>query len=74
MYEFWYDYVKTKVCRKIKIMLNGYRQLYSLHKNVIYMKMIFIKTLQKMLRQDLILQTMNKIDHYLKEKRKSFLV
>ena len=74
MYEFWYDYVKTKVCRKIKIMLYGYRQLYSLHKNVIYMKMIFIKTLQKMLRQDLILQTMNKIDHYLKEKRKSFLV
>ena len=55
-------------------MLYGYRQLYSLHKNVIYMKMIFIKTLQKMLKQDFILQTMNKIDHYLKEKRKSFLV
>ena len=32
--------------------------------------MIFIKTLKKMLKQDLILQTMNNIDHYLKEKTK----
>ena len=29
---------------------------------------IFIKTLQKMLNLDLILQIMNQIDHYLKEK------
>ena len=28
MYEFWNDYVKQKV------MLHGYRQLYSLHKNI----------------------------------------
>ena len=40
-------------------MLYGYRQFHSLHKNVVYMKMIFIKTLQKILKQDLILQTMN---------------
>ena len=46
------------------------QKLYSLHKNVIFIKMIFIKTLKKMLKQDLILQTMNNIDHYLKEKTK----
>ena len=35
--------------------------------------MIFIKTLQKMLKQDLILQTMNLIDHCIKEKRKKVI-
>ena len=33
MYEFWYDYMKTKIWRKFKIMLHGYRQLYTIHKN-----------------------------------------
>ena len=32
--------------------------------------MIFIKTLQKMLKLGLILQVMNKIDHYKREKEK----
>ena len=32
--------------------------------------MIFIKTLQKMLRVDIIVQIMNQIDHCLKEKNK----
>ena len=50
---------KTKVCRKIQIMLYGYRQFYSLHKNVVYIKMLFIKTLQNKWKEDLILQTMN---------------
>ena len=30
--------------------------------------MIFVKTVHKMLRQDLIIEIMNLIDHYLKEK------
>ena len=33
MYEFWYDYMKTKIWRKFKIMLHEYRQLYTIHKN-----------------------------------------
>ena len=33
IYEFWYNYVKTKYGEKKGIMLHGYRQLYSLYKN-----------------------------------------
>ena len=33
MHKFWYDYVKLEYGKNIQIMLNGYRQLYSLHKN-----------------------------------------
>ena len=33
MYEFWYDYIKPKHGKKSQIMLHGYRQPYSLHKN-----------------------------------------
>ena len=33
MYEFWYDYIKPKHGKKSQIMLHGYRQTYSLHKN-----------------------------------------
>ena len=33
MYEFWCDYLKPKYGEKSKIMLHGYRQLYSLHKS-----------------------------------------
>ena len=43
MYEFLYD--KTKIWRKSKIMLHGYRQLYSLHKNK-----AFTQTLHKVLK------------------------
>ena len=51
-------------------MLSGYRQFYNLHKNVAYVKIVFIKTLQNNWKEDLILQTMNQIDHYPKEKNK----
>ena len=54
-------------------MLYGYRQFYSLHKNVVYIKMLFIKTLQNKWKEDLILQTMNQIDHYPKEKSKKVI-
>ena len=33
LYKFWYDYVKQKPGKKSKIMLHGYRQLHTLHKN-----------------------------------------
>ena len=46
-------------------MLYGYRQFYSLHRNVVYIKMIFIRTLQSIWKQDLILQTMNQRDRSL---------
>ena len=32
MYEFWYDYVKTKYGEKSKL-LYGYRQFHYIHKN-----------------------------------------
>ena len=47
MYEFWYDYVKLKYDGKQNFV-------------IIYVKTgIFIETLQKMLKQDLIFQIMN---------------
>ena len=50
MYEFWYDNVKSKYLEK----QNCVTWLYEYIK-----QMIFIKTLQKMLKLDLILQIMN---------------
>ena len=50
MYEFWYDNVKSKYLEK----QNCVTWLYEYIK-----QMIFIKTLQKMLTLDLILQIMN---------------
>ena len=50
MYEFWYDNVKSKYLEK----QNCVTWLYEYIKH-----MIFIKTLQKMLKLDLILQIMN---------------
>ena len=64
MYEFWYDHVKSKYDEKAKFLLYGYKQFHY-----IYKKMIFVKTVHKMLRQDLITEIMNLIDHYLKEKK-----
>ena len=58
MYEFWYDNVKSKYLEK----QNCVTWLYEYIK-----QMIFIKTLQKMLKLDLILQIMNYIDYYLNE-------
>ena len=37
MYEFWYDYVKPKCGGNAKICFYGYRQLYSLHENRLYL-------------------------------------
>ena len=31
MHEFWYKYMKPKHGEKNKVMLHGYRKLYSLH-------------------------------------------
>ena len=64
MYDFWFHYVQSKYGEKVKGVLYGYRQFHCMHKN-----MIFIKTLQKMLKQCLILQVMNQIDHWLKNKK-----
>ena len=50
MYEFWYDNVKSKYLEK----QNCVTWLYEYIK-----QMIFIKTLQKMLKLDLILQIIN---------------
>ena len=50
MYEFWYDNVKSKYLEK----QNCVTWLYEYIK-----QMIFIKTLQKMLKLDSILQIMN---------------
>ena len=54
MYEFWYDYVKQKYGKKPNCVI--WIHTVSLY---IYKQKIFIKTLQKMLKQDLILLIMN---------------
>ena len=50
MYEFWYDNVKSKYLEKQSCVTWLYEYI---------KQMIFIKTLQKMLKLDLILQIMN---------------
>ena len=53
-YEFWYDHVKPKYGEKSKLCCMDTDSF------VVYIKQrIFIKTLQKMLKLDLILQIMN---------------
>ena len=65
MYKFWYDHVKPKYGEKAKLCY-----MYT-DSFIVYIKqLMFIKTLQKMLKLDLILQIMNQIDHCLKEKIK----
>ena len=54
IYEFWYDYAKPKYSEKAKLCC-----MIVLHSLYTSKQMIFIKTLQKMLKQDLILQIMN---------------
>ena len=54
MYELWYDYVKPKYGEKVKFC---YMDTYIF---IVYIKqVIFLKTLQKMLKLELILQIMN---------------
>ena len=54
MYKFWYDYVKPKYSEKAKFCCVDTDSF------IVYIKQItFIKTLQKMLKLDLILQIMN---------------
>ena len=69
MYEFQCDCVKPKYGKKAE---SCYIDTDSL---IVYIKknMIFIKTLQKMLKVDLILQIMNQIDDCLKKKIKKQL-
>ena len=65
MYEFWYDCVKPKYGEKAKLCCMDTDSF------IVYVKkQIFIKTLQKMLKLDLILQIMNQIDHCKKKKKK----
>ena len=54
IYEFWYDYVKPKYGEKARLCCMDITSV------IVYKKQIvFIKTLQKMLKLDLILQSMN---------------
>ena len=54
IYEFWYDYVKPKYGEKARLSCMDITSV------IVYKKQIvFIKTLQKMLKLDLILQSMN---------------
>ena len=54
-------------------MLYRYRQFYRLPKNVVYIKMIFIKTFAKYVETRFDTSTYE-LDHHLKEKRKKLLV
>ena len=68
MNEFWYGYVKEKYVEQAKLCY-----MYT-DSFIVYIKqIIFTKTLQQMLKLDLILQIMNQIDHYLKENIKMSL-
>ena len=66
MYEFRYGYVKPKYGKNAKLCY-----MYTDSFAVGAKQIIFTKTLQKMLKQDLKLQILNQTDHCLKEKRKN---
>ena len=51
MYEFWYDYVKLKYSEKAKLCYMN-TDSFILYKK----QMVFVKTLRKMLKLDLMLQ------------------
>ena len=60
-----YDYAKPKYGEKVKFWFVDKVSLYT------YKQMLFIKTLCKIFKLDLILQIMNKIDSWVKEKPKN---
>ena len=62
MYELWYDYVKQKRGKKVKLCYVDTDNF------ILYIKTDDIFTLQKMLKLHLILQIINQIDHCLKYK------
>ena len=55
MYEFWYDYVKPKFCETAELCYMDTDIFHYIHKK----QMVLIKTLQKMLKLDVILQVVN---------------
>ena len=61
---FWYEYVKPKHGQIAKLYYMDTDNLYR------QKQIIFITTLQKMMKLDLILQIMNQIDHCLKKEIK----
>ena len=68
MYEFWYDCVKPKYGEKAKLCCMDTDSF------IVYVKKhTFIKTLQKMLKLDLILQIINQIDHCKKKKKRNWI-
>ena len=58
MDDFWYNHVKPKyIKKKSKIMLCGYRQFHCPHKK----QKIFMRTLQKILKKDLIMSQKDRL-------------
>ena len=64
MYEFQYDYAKPRYGEKSRLFYMDRDKLYR------QKQMIFITTLQKMFKLNLILQTMSQIGYYQKQKIK----
>ena len=75
MYEFWYDYIKPKYGENTKICYMDTDSFIVHVKTDDFYKdigeeMIFTKSLQRMLKQDLKLQILKETGHCLKEKIK----
>ena len=65
IHKFWYDYVRLRYGQNVKLRYMAKDGL------IVYVKTdVFTKTLQKILKQDLELQTLEWADHYRKEKIK----
>ena len=65
IHKFWYDYVRLRYGQNVKLRYMAKDGL------IVYVKTdVFTKTLQKILKRDLELQTLKWADHYQKEKIK----